>query len=79
MTLLNRMRSVFHPVCAACGGEGGSSGYYGDDWCGCYVCNPNEDNEDAVTRVWPWRLLYMKYQDWKMNRWVDQQVKNWKE
>jgi hypothetical protein len=72
--MLSLIRNVVHPVCPSCNGSGGSEGYYGGDWTGCLCCNPNEDREEPVVRIWFWQVWRYRYDMWKLDRWVDRQI-----
>lgn len=67
---------IFRPVCPQCDGSGGSEGYYGGDWTGCSCCNPEEDREEPVTRIWFWQVWRHRYEIWQRDRWVDRQIKD---
>jgi hypothetical protein len=69
---------LVHPICPWCQGEGGGTDYWGE-WSGCYLCNPEEDREEKVVRIWFWEIWRQWYRDWKLNRWVDQQIAKEKE
>jgi hypothetical protein len=73
--MLTRIRDLIYPVCPSCDGSGGSEGYYGGDWTGCFCCNPQEDREEPIVHIWFWQVWRHHYDLWKMDRWVDQQIK----
>jgi hypothetical protein len=73
MGLLHWIWSVVYSVCPNCKGEGWFVDYFGEGT-GCRLCNPDEDREEPITRVWFWKIWRQRYRDWQMDRWVDQQV-----
>ncbi len=72
--MLKRIMDILHPICPQCDGTGGSEGYYGGDWTGCFCCNQNEDREEPIVRIWFWQVWRHHYEMWKLNRWVDRQI-----
>lgn len=69
---------LIRPVCPACNGNGGHmSGYYEPEFSGCECCNPDEDNEDDITRVWRWHWWLYRFRIWReerrLDRWIEKQ------
>jgi hypothetical protein len=73
--MIRAIRDLIYPICPECDGTGGSEGHYGGDWTGCFCCNQDEDREDPIVRIWFWQVWRHHYEMWKLNRWVDRQVK----
>jgi hypothetical protein len=77
--MLDRLRKIIRPDCPNCNGAGGfMSGYYEPEFSGCRCCNPDEGNEDDITRVWRWRWWIFRFREWRemrrLDRWIDQQT-----
>lgn len=72
--MIKFLYGLIRPICPQCAGKGGFTNYYGDDWSGCSVCNPEEDNEEPVTRVWRWRWWAHLYEMRQLDKWVDRQI-----
>jgi hypothetical protein len=81
--MIKFIHDIMRPVCPRCDGSGGSEGYYGGyyggDWTGCSLCNPNEDREETIVRIWFWRIWLHRIEMWRLDRWVDRQIKADKE
>jgi len=78
MKILAWLLSIVRPVCPECDGNGGGmSGYYEPEWSDCDCCNPQgRDLEDGrITRVWRWRLWQRRYELWKLDRWIDREMR----
>ena len=71
-----RLRDLIYPVCPQCDGAGGSEGYFGGDWTGCFCCNPDEDREEPIVRIWFWQVWRNRYNLWQLDRWVDSQIES---
>ncbi len=66
---------LVRPVCWHCNGRGGfMDGYFEPEFSGCQCCNPDEENEDKITRVWRWRWWIFRYKMWRADRWIDKQM-----
>lgn len=68
------LRGLIRPICPRCDGEGGGSSYWGDDWSGCSLCNPEETREEVVVRIWFWQVWQDRINNWRRDRWVDREV-----
>lgn len=74
MKLVHIIQNIIRPICPHCDGTGGFNDYYGGDWSGCSCCNSNEDREEPIIRIWFWQVWRHRYELWKLDRWVTQQV-----
>ena len=72
--MIEFFRDLIRPICPHCKGSGGNEGYYGGDWTGCSLCNPQEDREEPIVRVWFWQIWRHYYDMWKLDRWVTRQI-----
>lgn len=73
--MIKFLYGLIRPICPQCRGQGGFKNYYGDDWSGCHCCNPEEDNEDTITRVWRWRWWAYLHEMRQLDKWVDKQMR----
>lgn len=76
--MLSRLADLIRPICPCCEGKGGfMDGYYEPEFSGCRCCNPDEDCDDEITRVWRWQWWMFRLAEWRemrrLDKWIDQQ------
>lgn len=69
------LRNLIRPVCQCCDGKGHHQAYYEPEYYGCRCCNPNEDREEPVTRVWFWQAWWQRFDDWREERRIDRLIR----
>jgi hypothetical protein len=74
MKLLRQLYNLIRPICPHCQGSGGFNNYWGDDWDGCSCCNPEENREEAVIRIWFWQWWRFRYERRQEGQWTDRQI-----
>jgi hypothetical protein len=70
--------STIKPICPFCNGNGGAmSGYWQPEFDACECCNPNDDHEEEIVRVWRWRIWLHRFEIWRENRIFDRMIRDY--
>lgn len=73
MNILSSIYNLIRPICPLCGGTGGAiSGYYEPEWSECRLCNPDDEREEKIIRIWFWDIWRHNQEMRELDKWCEE-------